>query len=47
MKTLYTDLKNKTIIISKPYYLTESIDNDIDYLRSFYSGMKGKVPGYS
>ena len=41
------DFENKTIIISKPYYLTESIDNDIDYLRNFYSGMKGKIPEYS
>jgi len=41
------DFKNKKIIISKPYQLTKDIDKDIHELRSFFNGIKGKIPEYS
>jgi 1-acyl-sn-glycerol-3-phosphate acyltransferase len=41
------DFENKQIKISKPFNLTDNINKDINYLRSFYSGVKGKIPEHS
>ncbi len=41
------DFENKQIVISKPFNLTEDINEDINHLRSFFKGFKGKIPEYS
>ena len=41
------DFENKQIVISKPFNLTEDINEDINHLRSFFKGVKGKIPEYS
>ena len=45
--TAALDFENKQIKISKPFNLTDNINKDINYLRSFYSGVKGKIPEHS
>ena len=41
------DFKHKTFTITTPFYPTDDKEADIKKLRSFYKGIKGKVPEYS
>lgn len=41
------DFENKKILISKPYHLTNDIEKDMINLKSFFEGIKGKIPEYS
>lgn len=41
------DYGNKQHKISKPYYLTDNMETDIQYMRSFFDGIIGKIPEYS
>ena len=41
------DFENKQILISKPFNLTQNIDEDINQLRNFFKGVKGKVSEFS
>lgn len=38
------DFGNKKIIINQPFYTTESFENDMEYLKNLYRGVKGKIP---
>ena len=38
------DFKNKKVIISEPYYLTESEAHDIQKIQSFFKDIEGKHP---
>jgi len=38
------DFKNKEVRISKPYYLTDSMDVDMDYFYNHFDGVVGKHP---
>jgi 1-acyl-sn-glycerol-3-phosphate acyltransferase len=38
------DFKNKKVIISEPYYLTESEAQDIQKIQSFFKDIQGKHP---
>lgn len=38
------DFKNKTYLISKPYYLTEDIEKDFKFFHDFYKDIQGKYP---
>jgi len=38
------DFGNKQVKISEPYYLTDSMENDLEFIYSFYRGVKGKIP---
>lgn len=38
------DFGNKQVKISEPYYLTDNMENDMNYFYDFYSGIKGKIP---
>jgi 1-acyl-sn-glycerol-3-phosphate acyltransferase len=41
------DFKNKQHIISKPFYVSDNVDNDFKHMYSFFDGIVGKVPEYS
>ena len=41
------DYSCKTVKVGKPFQLTNEIEKDIKYLRSFYKGVIGKKPEYS
>jgi 1-acyl-sn-glycerol-3-phosphate acyltransferase len=41
------DFKNKVNHISEPYYLTNNFEKDMDYLKSFFKDVKGKIEKYS
>ncbi len=41
------DYKNKVVAISDPFYTTGDIDVDTPRIRSFFTGVVGKVPEYS
>ena len=41
------DFKNKENCFSKPFYPTEDIAADFEYMRAFFEGVKGKIPEYS
>jgi 1-acyl-sn-glycerol-3-phosphate acyltransferase len=41
------DFANKQNKISEPFYPTENIENDFKVMRSFFEGVKGKIPEYS
>ena len=41
------DYKNKENKISKPFFPTDDIDSDFDYLQSYFKGVEGKIPKYS
>lgn len=41
------DFKNKTNTISEPFYLTDNIEEDFKFMRSFYKGVIGKKPEFS
>lgn len=38
------DFENKQNKISEPFYLTDDIDADMKFIRSFFKGVKGKIP---
>ena len=41
------DFENKTNHFSEPFYPTDDKEADFEFMRSFYKGIKGKVPEYS
>ena len=41
------DFENKQHKISDPFYPTDDIDKDFEYMYAFYKGVKGKIPRYS
>ncbi|WP_411896189.1 1-acyl-sn-glycerol-3-phosphate acyltransferase [Winogradskyella sp. A2] len=41
------DFKNKQNKVSEPFYPTENIEADFDYMKSFFKGVEGKVKAYS
>ncbi len=41
------DFENKKNKISEPFYLTNSIENDLKFMHDFFKGIKGKIPEYS
>ncbi|WP_411768728.1 1-acyl-sn-glycerol-3-phosphate acyltransferase [Winogradskyella sp. A3E31] len=41
------DFENKQNKISEPFYPTDDFEADIEFMKSFYKGVKGKVPEYS
>ncbi len=41
------DFENKQNKVSEPFYLTDDISADFAFMKSFYKGVKGKVPEYS
>lgn len=38
------DFEHKVNHISEPYYLTDDFDKDMIFMKSFFKGVKGKVP---
>jgi len=38
------DFGNKQVKVSEPYYLTDNMENDMNYIFAFYKGVKGKIP---
>lgn len=41
------DFGKKQNKISKPFYPTDNIEKDLEYMYDFFKEVKGKVPGYS
>ncbi|MGX1024873.1 1-acyl-sn-glycerol-3-phosphate acyltransferase [Psychroflexus sp. MBR-150] len=41
------DYATKTVSISKPFYTTGNYDKDLKHIKSFYSGVVGKIPEYT
>ncbi len=41
------DFGNKQNVISEPFYPTDDINKDFEYMYGFFKGVKGKVPRYS
>lgn len=41
------DFENKRNVISEPFYPTDDVDKDFEFIRAFYDGVLGKVPEYS
>ncbi len=41
------DYEHKEVRIGKPYFITNNIEKDTEFLRSFFKGVKGKNPEYS
>ena len=41
------DFENKINCISEPFFTTDDIEVDFKFMRSFFEGVKGKVPEYS
>ena len=41
------DFGKKRVVISSPFYPTEDIDKDLQFMYSFFKGVKGKIPEYS
>ncbi|SER10354.1 1-acyl-sn-glycerol-3-phosphate acyltransferases [Hyunsoonleella jejuensis] len=41
------DFENKRNTFSKPFYPTDDVEADFKHLKSFYKGVKGKIPKYS
>ncbi|WP_103068702.1 1-acyl-sn-glycerol-3-phosphate acyltransferase [Aquimarina sediminis] len=41
------DFGKKQNVISKPFYPTDNIEKDLEYMYSFFKGVIGKVPEYS
>ena len=38
------DFGNKQVKISDPYYLSDNMDKDLNFIFNFYSGVEGKIP---
>lgn len=41
------DFENKQNHISEPFYPTEDVAADFEFIKSFFTGVKGKIPEYS
>lgn len=41
------DFKNKQNHFSEPFYPTDDIEADFDFIKKFYSGVVGKIPEFS
>ncbi|MCF8273535.1 MAG: 1-acyl-sn-glycerol-3-phosphate acyltransferase [Flavobacteriaceae bacterium] len=41
------DFENKQNKISEPFYPTDDIEKDFEFMHAFYKGVKGKIPEYS
>jgi 1-acyl-sn-glycerol-3-phosphate acyltransferase len=41
------DFKNKQNHVSEPFYPTDNMEKDFDFMRSFFEGVEGKVKAYS
>lgn len=41
------DFENKQNKISEPFYPTDNVEADFEFMRNFYKGVKGKVAEYS
>jgi 1-acyl-sn-glycerol-3-phosphate acyltransferase len=41
------DFENKQNKISEPFYPTDDVKADFEFMRGFYKGVKGKIPEYS
>lgn len=41
------DFENKQNKVSEPFYPTDNVDADFEYMHDFYKGVKGKVEKYS
>lgn len=41
------DFGKKQNVISSPFYPTDNIEKDLQFMYSFFKGVKGKVPAYS
>lgn len=41
------DFENKQNNISEPFYPTDDIQKDFEFMHNFYKGVKGKIPEYS
>lgn len=41
------DFGKKQNVISEPFYPTNSIEKDFEYMYNFFKGVKGKIPEYS
>ena len=41
------DFENKQNKISEPFYTTDDIKADFEFMHGFYKGVKGKIPEYS
>lgn len=41
------DFEHKQNTIAEPFYLTDNMEADFEYMRSFFEGIKGKVPKLS
>ena len=41
------DFENKQNRISEPFYPTDNVEADFEYMRNFYIGVKGKIAKYS
>lgn len=40
------DFGNKQVKISEPFYLSDDMEKDMNFIYDFYRGVKGKVPEY-
>ncbi|WP_299554364.1 1-acyl-sn-glycerol-3-phosphate acyltransferase [Seonamhaeicola sp.] len=41
------DFENKQNKISEPFYPTDDVKTDFEFMRNFYKGVKGRIPEYS
>jgi 1-acyl-sn-glycerol-3-phosphate acyltransferase len=41
------DFENKQNNISEPFYTTDDVEADFEFMHSFYKDVKGKIPEYS
>lgn len=41
------DFENKQNKISEPFYPTDNVEKDFEFMHNFYKGVKGKIPEYS
>ena len=41
------DFENKQNKISEPFYPTDNVEKDFEFMHAFYKNVKGKIPEYS
>ena len=41
------DFENKRNVVSEPFYPTDNVEKDFEFIYGFFKGVKGKVPEYS
>jgi 1-acyl-sn-glycerol-3-phosphate acyltransferase len=41
------DFQHKKSTFSQPFYTTDHEDEDFEYIKKFFKGVKGKIPNYS